>query len=139
MSLLRRIRHQATRRQFIRGALYCYVIAFIFIFLDLHFAGITHYSLLSRRENLPVNAAVREALLLAVIGPLVWVLEQNARPGDWWTSFSALDSQVQRLIVAGAALLVFMTVVAWRWVLPLWGLAVAVALYLRLSRPKNSL
>jgi hypothetical protein len=50
-----------------------------------------------------------------------------------------LDWQMQRLVLGGAVALVAATFVAWRWMLPLWGLAAAVALYLRFSRPKDSL
>jgi hypothetical protein len=35
--------------------------------------------------------------------------------------------------------LVTATVLAWRWMLPLWGLEAAVVVYIRFSRPKDSL
>ena len=50
-----------------------------------------------------------------------------------------LDGQVQRIVVSGVAAMVAATFIAWRWMLPLWGLAASVALYLRFSRPKDSL
>ena len=140
MSLLRRIRHQASRRQLVREGFYCYFVAFVFIFLSLHFLGIKHYYPSFHREYLPVDAAALQAIWWALIGPVVWVLQEYVlRGNDLWTSFSGLDQQIQGLVLAGAVVMVAATVVAWRWMLPLWGLAAAVALYLRFSRPKDSL
>jgi hypothetical protein len=140
MSLQRRIRHQASRRQLVREVFFFYILAFVFIFLDLHFVGIRHYYPSLHREYLPVNAAALQASFWALIGLVLWVLQEYAlRGSDLWTSFRGLDWQIQRLVLAGAALMVAATVGAWRWMLPLWGLAAAVALYLRFSRPKDSL
>ena len=61
MSLSRRIRHQASRRQLIRGAIYTYILAFVFVFLDLHFVGIKYNYPSFHREYLPVNAAAVQA------------------------------------------------------------------------------
>jgi hypothetical protein len=76
----------------------------------------------------------------AFFGPVLWVLEKYVlRRSDAWTAYWSLDGQVQGLILAGAVAVITATVVAWRGMLPLWGLAAAVALYLHLSRPKDSL
>jgi hypothetical protein len=140
MSLQRRIRHQASRRQMVRGGLFFYVLAFVFVFVDLHFVGIKSYYPSFHREYLPVNAAALQAIWWALIGPILWVLDEYAlRGSDLWASFWGLDWQIRRLALAGATIMVAATVVAWRWMLPLWGLAAAVALYLRFSRPKDSL
>lgn len=140
MSLLRRMRHQASRRHLVREGFYFYIFAFVFIFLALHFVGIRHYYPSVHREYLPVNAAALQAVFWALIGPVLWVLQEYAlRGSDLWTSFWGLDWQIQRLVLAGAALMVAATVVAWRWMLPLWGLAAAVALYLHFSPPRDSL
>ena len=140
MSLQRRIHHQASRRQLVREGLFFYILAFVFIFLDLHFVGIRHYYPSFHREYLPVNAAALQAIFWAPIGPVLWVLQEYVMRGsDLWASFWGLDWQIRRLVLAGAALMVAATVVAWRWMLPLWGLAAAVALYLHFSRPKDSL
>jgi len=140
MSLSRRIRHQASRRQLIRGAIYTYILAFVFVFLDLHFVGIKYNYPSFHREYLPVNAAAVQALFWALIGPVLWVLDEYLlRRSDLWTSYSSLDWQMQRLVLGGAVAIVTATVVAWRWMLPFWGLAAAVAFYLRFSRPKDSL
>ena len=139
MSLSRRIRQQASRRQLIRGAIYTYILAFVFVFLDLHFVGIKYYYPSFHREYLPVNAAV-QALFWALIGPVLWVLDEYLlRQSDLWTSYSSLDWQMQRLVLGGAVAIVTATVLAWRWMLPLYGLAAAVTLYLHFSRPKDSL
>ena len=138
MSLPRRIRHKASRKQLIREGFYCYILAFAIIFLHLHFGK--HFSLLSHVEQLPVNAAAREAMLWAFIGPAVWIFQEYVLQGnELWASYSGLDWQMQRLVLGGAVALVVATFVAWRWMLPLWGLAAAVALYLHFSRPKDSL
>ncbi len=140
MSLLRRIGHQATRRQLVREGFYCYIVGFVLIFLDLHFLGIKHYYPSFHREYLPVNAAALQAILWAFISPILWVLQEYVlRGSDVWTSYRSLDWQIQRLVLAGAVAIIAATVIAWRWMLPLWGLAAAVALYLRFSRPKDSL
>ena len=140
MSLQRRIRHQASRRQLVREVFFFYILAFVFIFLDLHFVRIKHYYPSLHREYLPVNAAALQASIWALMGPVLWVLQEYVlRGNDLWTSFRGLDWQIQRLVLAGTALMVAATVGAWRWMLPLWGLAAAVALYLRFSRPNDSL
>ena len=140
MSLLRRIRHQAVRRRLIREVFFFYLVAFIFIFLDLHFVGIKHYYPSFHREYLPMRAAALQAIFWALIGPVLWVFQEYVFGGtDLWTSFRGLDWQIQHLVLAGAALIAGATVIAWRWMLPLWGLATAVALYLHYSRPKDSL
>jgi hypothetical protein len=140
MSLSQRIRHQASRRQLVRKVFYFYMLAFVFFFLDLHFLGIKHYHPSFHREYLPVNAAARQALSWALIGPLLWVLHEYVLRGtELWRSFSELDGQIQQLVVGGAGVAIVMTVLAWRVMLPFWGLAAAVALYLRFSRPKDSL
>ncbi len=140
MSLLRRTPSQASRRQLVRDALYIYVFAFVLVFLNLHFIGISHYYPSVHREYLPVDAAALQALLWALVGPVLWMLHENVlKRSDLWTSYSSLDWQIQRLVLAGAFAAVLATIVAWRWILPLWGFAVAVALYLHFSRPKDSL
>jgi len=140
MSLQRRIHHRASRRQLVRECFFFYILAFVFILLDLHFLGTKGYYPSFHRVHLPVNTAALQAIGWALIGPVAWLLQEYAlRDSDWWASFCGLDWQIQRLVLAGAALMVAATVVAWRWMLPLWGLAAAVALYLRFSRPKDSL
>jgi len=137
MSLSRRIRHRSSRKQLIREAFYCYVFAVALIFLLLHFGK--HYSLFSPEEHLPVIASVREALLWAIIGPVLWTLQEYVFRGtELWNSYSGLDWQMRRLVLAGAGGLAVATFLAWRWMLPLWGLVASVVLYLRLSRPKDS-
>ena len=139
MSLHRRMRHQAWRRQLVRQGFSCYILAFLFVFLELHFVGTKHYSPSFHREYLPVNAAAHQAVYWAFAGPILWLLNDVLRKNDLWTSFWGLDYEVRGLILAGAAGTIAATVLAWHWMLPLWGLAAAVALYLRFSRPKDSL
>ena len=140
MLLSRRIRHQTSRRQLVREAFYSYILAFVFIFLNLHFAGIKHYYPSFHREYLSVHAAAVQALFWALIGPVLWMLDASIfRRSDLWTSYSSLDWQMQRMVLGGAVAIVTTTVIAWRWMLPLWGLAAAVALYLHFSRPQDSL
>jgi hypothetical protein len=140
MSLSRRIRHQASRRQLVREAFYSYILAFVFVFLELHFVGVKRYYPSFRREYLPVNAAAVQASFFALIGPALWVLQEHVlRRNDMWTSYWSLDWQFRGLVLAGTVAVITATVVSWRWMLPLWGLAAAVALYLRFSRPKDSL
>ena len=87
MSLRRRIRHRASRRQFIGEAFFCYLLVFVVIFLRLHFGK--HYSLFSPEEHLSVNAAARESMLWAFIGPVLWILHEYVLRGtDLWDSFS---------------------------------------------------
>ena len=122
----------------IREALYCYIAGFAMIFVVLHFGK--GYSLLSNDEHLPVNAAVREAMLWALIGPVLWILQEYVFRGtELGNSYSGLDGDMQRLVLGGAVALGVATFLAWRWMLPLWGLAGAVVVYLRLSRSKDSL
>ena len=139
MSLKRRIRHQAWRRQLVRQGFSCYILAFLFVFLYLHFIGTRHYSPSFHREYLPVSAAAHQAAYWAFAGPILWLLDDLLRQNDLWTSFWGLDYEVRGLILAGAVGIIAATVLAWHWMLPLWGLTAAVALYLRFSRPKGSL
>jgi hypothetical protein len=140
MSLQRRIHHQASRRQLVREGLFAYILAFVFIFLDRHFVGIKHYDPPLHREYLPVNAAALQAVWWALIAPVLWLLQEYAlRGNDLWASFWGLDRQIRHPVLAGAGFLVTATVLAWRWMLPLWGLVAAVVLYIRFSRPKDSL
>ena len=91
MSLSRRIRHQASRRQLVREAFYSYILVFVFVLLDLHFVGMKHYYPSFHREYLPVNAAALQALFWALIGPALSVLHEYVlRRGDLWTSYSSL-------------------------------------------------
>jgi hypothetical protein len=118
MSLPRRLRHRTARKQLVREALYCYAIAFGFVFLDSHFVGIRHYYPVYHREYLPVNAAALRATFFAIIGPALWVLQDvlesneacfvlGLRQGDQracpcWRSYSlcgccvALDAAIVR-------------------------------------------
>jgi len=139
MSLLRRIRHRASRGQLVRDAFSCDIVAFLFVFLDLHFIGIKHYNPSFHREHLPVNEAAHRAVDWAFAGPILWLLDGVLRGNELWTSFWALNYQMQGLVLGGAAAIIAATIFAWHWMLPLWGLAAAIALYLRFSRPKDSL
>ena len=110
MSLPRRIRHRASRKQLIREGFYWYILAFAIIFLHLHFGK--HFSL-SDVEQLPVNAAAREAMLWAFVGPAVWIFQEYVLQGtELWASYSGLDWQMQRLVLGGAVALVVVTFVA---------------------------
>jgi len=139
MPLLRRLRHQVSRGQLVREGLSCYILAFLVLFLDLHFIGVKHYYPSFHRELLPVNLAAHQAAYWALAGPVLWLLGDALRPNDLWTSFWGLDYQIRGLVLAGAAAAIAATVVAWHWMLPLWVTAIAVTLYLRFSRPKDSL
>lgn len=139
MSLSRRLRHRASRIQLVREGFSCYNLAFLVVFLDLHFIGVKHYVPSFHRENLSVNLAAHQAAYWALAGPVLWLLDDVLRGNDLWTSFWSLGYQIQGLVLAGAAAVIAATVVAWHWMLPLWALAVAVTLYLRFSRPKDSL
>lgn len=100
MSLLRRIRHRASRRQLVREAFYSYIFAFVFVLLNLHFFGFRHYYPSFHREYLSVNAAALQALSLAFLGPVVWVLQEYVfRRSD---VYSGLDWQMQRLVWGGS-------------------------------------
>jgi hypothetical protein len=140
MSLWRRIHHRVSRKQLGREALYNYIVAFVVIFLYLHFVGVKQYVPSFHREYLPVNSALVQAAFWALMAPVLWLLNDFIlRDIELWRSFSGLDWQIQRLIIAGVVSMVVVTVVAWRLMLPFWGLAAAVALYMRFSRPKDSL
>ncbi len=139
MSLQRRIRHQTSRRQLLRNGLSCYLLGFVVLFLEMHFIGIKHYSPSFHREYLPVSAAAHQAFYWTFAGPILWLLDDSLRGNEMWTSFWGLDYEIRGLVLAGAVGIVLATVLAWRWILPVWGLAAAVALYLRFSRPKDSL
>jgi hypothetical protein len=128
MSLAQRVHHQPSRRQLFREALYSYVVAFVVIFLDLRFVGIKHYYPSFHREPLPLNAAAIQALLWAFIGLVVWMLHEHVLlQSEQWRSYWSLDWQIQRLVLGGAVVVITATIFAWRWILPLWGLAAAVA------------
>ena len=58
---------------------------------------------------------------------------------DLWAWFRSLDWYVQRLVVAGTVGTVMLTVLFWKVMVPLIGLAMAVTVWLRLSRAKESL
>jgi hypothetical protein len=140
MSLRRRIRHQASRRQLIREGLYFYILAFVFMFLDLHFVGIKHYYPSFHREQLSVKAAALQSVVWALMGLVLWVLQEYVLWGrgsgdsDW-----SLDWQIRGLVLAGTVVTITATVIAWRWMLPLWGIVAAVTLYLHYSRSNDSL
>lgn len=68
MSLLRRIRHRASRAQLVRDVFSCYILAFLFVFLDLHFVGIKHYDPSLHRESLPSECGGTSGRLLGVRG-----------------------------------------------------------------------
>lgn len=139
MSLLRRLRHQASRRQLVREGFSCYILAFLVVFLDLHFIGLKHYTPSFHREHLPFKVAAYRAAYWGLGGPILWLLDDALRRNELWTSFWSLDARIQGLALAVAAVVIVATIVAWQWMLPVWGLAVAVTLYLRLSRSKDSL
>ena len=83
-----------------RESLFFYILAFVFIFLDLHFVGIKHYYPSLHREYLPVNAAALQAIWWALIGPVLWVLQEYAlRGSDVRASFWGLDWQIRRLVL----------------------------------------
>jgi hypothetical protein len=139
MSLSRRLRHRTSRMQLVSESFYCYVFAFALIFLDLHFVGIKHYYPSFHRERLPVDAAALRATFWALIGPVLWILQDVLDQNEVWTSFWGLDWEIRGLVLAGVAFIAAATVIAWGWMLPLFVMAAAVALYLHLSRPKDSL
>ena len=58
---------------------------------------------------------------------------------EYWNFYWSLDYYERRFAEAGVALLVLLAVTLWQVMLPFLGFAVAVALYLRWSRSKNSL
>ena len=58
---------------------------------------------------------------------------------DLWAWFWSVNWDVRRLVVAGAVGTVVMTVLFWKVMLPLMGAAIAVTIFLRLSRAKESL
>ena len=58
---------------------------------------------------------------------------------EYWNSYWSLGYCERRFTEAGVALLVLLSVMFWQVMLPFVGFVVAVALYLRWSRPKNSL
>lgn len=64
------------------------------------------------------------------------------RPGlirDLWEAYDSLDPILKRLVFAGVVTLVFMTTVLWHLVLPFIAVVIGIAMYLRRSRPKDSL
>src|SRR5215813_2309201 len=58
---------------------------------------------------------------------------------EYWNFYWSLGYYERRFAEAGVALLVVLSVTLWQVTLPFLGFTVAVALYLRWSRPKNSL
>jgi hypothetical protein len=58
---------------------------------------------------------------------------------EFWNSYWSLGYYERRFTEAGVAVVVLLSVVYWRFMLPFLGFLVAVALYLRWSRPKKSL
>lgn len=139
MPLLRRLRHQASRRQLFREAFSCYILAFLLFFLDLHFVGIKHYDPSFHREFLPVSLAAHQAAYWALGGLALCLLDHVLRQNDFWRLFWNLNYQIRGFVLAGAAGAIAATILAWHWMLPLWALVVAVTLFLRVSRPKDSL
>lgn len=136
--LRRRISHRTSRKQLIRELFYCYIVTFAVAFFRFHFGRL--FSLFSSVEHLPVNAAVRKAVLWALVGPALWTLQKYVLPGaELSESLSDSDWEVERIVFGIALALVFFTFFSWRLMLPLWGVAAAVALYPRFSRPKDSL
>src|SRR3954468_16861183 len=106
MSLHRRIRHQASRRQLVREVFFCYILAFLFVFLNLHFIGIKHYNPSLHREYLTVDAAAHQAVDWAFAGPILCLLHDVLKGYELWTSFWGLDYQIQGLVLAGAAAII---------------------------------
>jgi hypothetical protein len=58
---------------------------------------------------------------------------------DSWESFWSLDFYAKRLVLAGASVLIFLTIFAWKIMLPLILFAIGTTIYLRLSDRKNTL
>jgi hypothetical protein len=58
---------------------------------------------------------------------------------DSWESFWLLDFYAKRLVFAGASVLIFLTIFAWKVMLPLILFAIGTTIYLRLSDRKNTL
>jgi hypothetical protein len=58
---------------------------------------------------------------------------------DSWESFWSLDFYAKRLVLAGASVLIFPTIFAWKIMLPLILFAIGTTIYLRLSDRKNTL
>lgn len=56
-----------------------------------------------------------------------------------WESFWSLDFYARRLVVAGASALIFLTVFAWKVMVPLILFAIGTTVYLRLSDRRNTL
>lgn len=56
-----------------------------------------------------------------------------------WRWFGDLPSYAWRIVGASVALVVFLTVVAWKFILPLYAFAVLIVIYLRISRNSDSL
>jgi len=140
MSLSRRIHHHVSRKHLVREGVFWYVLTFVLFFLKLHFVGTRHYFPSFHREYLPVNAAIVQATVWAFIGLVLWLFYEYVLGGtETWRLFSDLDWRGQRLVLAAVAGLAALTVLAWRVMLPFWGLVAAVALYMRFSRQKDSL
>jgi hypothetical protein len=58
---------------------------------------------------------------------------------DSWESFCSLDFYGRRMIFGGASVLIFLTIFAWKIMLPLILFAIGTTIYLRLSDRKNTL
>jgi hypothetical protein len=120
---------------------YAYFAAFVFIFFSLHFVGTRHtgksYFWDFRRDRLPTNSAAVWAAVGAVGGPLLWMLQRFAPESLDWILGS--DDPVARTVLGFALALIFITPFAWRWMLPFWGVVIAVTVYLHFSRSKDSL
>jgi hypothetical protein len=123
-----------------REGFFCYVLTFVLFFLKFHFVGTKQYFPSFHREYLSVNAAIAQAAAWALVGPVLWLFHDYVLRGtEMWRSFSELDWQIRRVLLGAVAGMATVTVLAWRVMLPFWGLVAAVALYMRFSRPKDSL
>lgn len=58
---------------------------------------------------------------------------------ELWREIWSLEWPLRRLLIAGVLFVVILTILAWRVMAPLLLVAVLVALYLRYSRPSDSL
>jgi hypothetical protein len=140
MTLSRRIHGHVSWKHLVVEGCSWYALTFVVFFLKLHFIGFREWVPSYHREYLPVKDSIVQARVWAFIGPALWLLHDYVLQGsELWRSFSGLDYPMQRLVVAGLVGMVTFTVLAWQIMLPFWGLAAAIAFYLRFSRPKDSL
>jgi len=58
---------------------------------------------------------------------------------DLWNSFWALPRVWRRMTLAGIVFALYLTIFAWRVMIPLFGFAALVAFYLHFSRDRDSL